>query len=412
MDIGLAQPDVDRLCNAGYKTLASFAFSCNYLPGATDDSAFVAMVKQVLQLAADAVPTGAQTACFRRLFWEASVLVTADLKSRAERSDESPIRRLAVPERAHRYAQLKAKLPGMTLEGDLEPSDALVDACVQQYDDNRLSYVPWAACAKKQQELGGIKKEAAFRTDAQGRLCVGTENAAVLADTTTELLLRFALQRRGLAYEMANLMQFELREKWIDELFARRMSEPIRGYDQVSLDQLLNADKALFYKMSMICRTGITPTPLGLRPMEAAIVLAMNHSSVTFLLNALPHSGKSSIAKIQAPAQGVAGQPGLPGQGKKRKRIEAAIARGAVKGAGKTKAPPAAGAKGAGKTKAAASVPAELAHLPLTDSMGQSMCWGFNLGRCPFAAGVCKRGLHACMKCHGPHAYVGSACAE
>ena len=66
-EIGMSQADRDNLANAGYDTVAGFAFSCNYVPGAPDDTAFVAMVNTVNQ-GVDA--NSKLLAAMRRLFFE------------------------------------------------------------------------------------------------------------------------------------------------------------------------------------------------------------------------------------------------------------------------------------------------------------------------------------------------------
>ena len=156
---GLSQTELNATVAAGFSTMGRLAFACSYQPGAADETAFTALLASIL----GAPATGPQAACFRRLYFEAYTLSASDLRARLERTEETPARRLAVPERAHRYTTLQTRLVGLTLLGELEPSDDLVDICVAQYDDNRLGYVGWTECTKREQELAGLKKDPALK---------------------------------------------------------------------------------------------------------------------------------------------------------------------------------------------------------------------------------------------------------
>eukprot|EP00969_Alexandrium_andersonii_P027866 1215940-Alexandrium_andersonii.AAC.1 len=107
---------------------------------------------------------------------------------------------------------LERRLSGLDLRGELEASHALVDACVALYDENRLRYLDWQMCTKRDQELTGEKKDKEWRPDAQGVVRERVVSVKSPADTSTDLRLRFALQRRGLALEVAQLMSFDVHE--------------------------------------------------------------------------------------------------------------------------------------------------------------------------------------------------------
>lgn len=62
-EIGISEPQVDLLIAAGFTTMATFAFCCNFSPGAPDDTPLVAAVTTVL----GAAPNAAQMGTFRRV---------------------------------------------------------------------------------------------------------------------------------------------------------------------------------------------------------------------------------------------------------------------------------------------------------------------------------------------------------
>ena len=65
-------------------------------------------------------------------------------------------------------------------------------------------------------------------------------------DVGTELKLMFAFQRRGLAFDLVNLVSWEVHTAWTNKLYRALMSEPPPGFGHVSLTQILRADQELF----------------------------------------------------------------------------------------------------------------------------------------------------------------------
>ena len=185
------------LNDAGFKTLSKFAFSSSYTPGAVDESPFVKTTKDILKRDANL----SELASFRRLLHEAFSLVTAEMKQQLERSEEVHTRKLTQPERADLYSRQVQRLNGLCLKGPLEPSDALIDVFCSVYESNRLRFVPWEKYTAKDTELEKESKpEHMFSLDASGKLKIESKKTDVSADTSTEILLQFALQRRDSAW--------------------------------------------------------------------------------------------------------------------------------------------------------------------------------------------------------------------
>ena len=158
-------------------------------------------------------PEGPQAALVRRIFFEAYTMAAADLKKRTEKTDEDPTRRLPVAERSARHDKIAARLAGLKIEGELEPSYALVDKFVQMAEDGVLRYVPWNELTKREAELLGQKKVREWRADSAGVLHERTSEQEERADVGTDLRLRFGLQRRSLAMEVGGLCSFKTSEK-------------------------------------------------------------------------------------------------------------------------------------------------------------------------------------------------------
>ena len=180
---------------------SKFAFASSYVPGSGDDSEFVKMVKNVLGRDA----TLSELASFRKLLHEAYSLVTQEMKQQLERSEDVHARKLTQPERADLYERQVKRITGLTLRGPLEPSDALVDAFCAMYESNRIRFVAWEKYTARDAELDKeAKPEHLFALDSSGKLKVEGKKSDPIADTSSEILLQYALQRRGLSMNLVS----------------------------------------------------------------------------------------------------------------------------------------------------------------------------------------------------------------
>ena len=84
------------------------------------DSALKVVLKATLGADEDSGPS-------RRLFYESYALAAAELRGRLDRSEDLGRRKLRVLERSERQSDQKRRLTGLVLEGELEPSDGLMD---------------------------------------------------------------------------------------------------------------------------------------------------------------------------------------------------------------------------------------------------------------------------------------------
>ena len=387
-ELGMSDELFEALRLKDFKTMGRFAYSCNYMPGAADDTGFLAMVQKVKALA-----TEGETAILRRLFFESFTLVQADLKLKIERSDDAPARKLAVPERAARYKAQQARLSGLSLRGELECADSLIDKAVQMFDENRLKYIAWSECLRKRDEMEGIKKLDLITMMPDGTLKASSTESLPAADTSSEYLLRNALTRRGLAMDQAGILKFEIHETWSEKLFIARMKPAIVGYARVSFNQLEAADKSVFERMAEMTREGIVPDPTGKRPLDDALRVVIAEPEVLQMLAQLqsssdrkreadwsPDASDYKKGKGKGKWTKTVSEPGSPGKSGK-------------KGKGRGKGPTLPdGLKGSSRTK-------DNSHI----------CFGYNLLTCPEQAkSGCSKGKHVCTACFGNHPYKGN----
>ena len=404
--MGFTPAHVDLIVDAGFGTMAKLAFACNFSPGATDETPLVTLATTVLGQA----PTASELGTWRRLFFEAYTLSANDLRTRLDRPEDSAPRRLAAPERAHRFDAQVLRLRGLNLENELECSDALIDTACQMYDDNRLAYIPWELCTRKNQEIAGIKKDPTLKFDSGGVVRLVPAETHAQAPLATEMQIKYALQRRGLALDQASLLTFSTHEVWIDKMFFYRSKVQPQFYDQISLVQLYNADQALFVKLCRTTRGGIIPLPDGTRPLDKALKLAIDDTDVMHLLIPFQSHGTS---RAMASTDNAPGDLGKGSRGKGQGKIKGVqkVSKQKVKGAGKDSR---SGSKGDGSPKGKGK-----GRKASTNASGERICWPYNGGGCTEAttlnaAGIpqCSRGLHVCARsgCFARHPMSDPSC--
>ena len=198
--------------------MATLAFISEYNPSSASEKPLLDALESLMKRE----PTVKEKAGFRRLFHEAYALATNEMKNMVEKGEETSTRKLSQPERHDRYVRQVEKLKGVTIKGITEPSDGLVDICCSIFDDNRLRWVDWSKCTSKEQELAGDKKEHTF-TVSNGTIKVDSKPQEIQANTATDVLvMQYALMRRALAFDQANLIEFTKFMKWSDRLMKAR----------------------------------------------------------------------------------------------------------------------------------------------------------------------------------------------
>ena len=244
-EISLSSRISDALKAKGVTTLAQLAF-CVGQPG------------QVLnptdfETWSDALLTGmtvGEKASLRRLILEAQTMLVASLKDMAEPSEGAAPKKVGVAERNARMDQLRTQLSGVSLTGQLEPSHALLDMAVQQWESRCLKYIGPEKCHSREDEVQNTKPLTTNLSLEGGKLKVTESEGIEDRDIEGSLQVLNALRRRGVAYAFARLISWEKHEAYVACLFKYLTKPAQQGYRKVSLRQILRADKLAFSKMS------------------------------------------------------------------------------------------------------------------------------------------------------------------
>lgn len=407
-EIGLNRAEIAKLKADGLDTYGKLAFACNYVPGQAQEQPLLdlcARICEVVPAPPDRIPL------IRRIFFESYTLAAADLRTKLEKKDDDQPRKLAQAERSARYTAQVTRLGGLGLVGELEPSHTLVDLVFQMLDDNQMKYVRWEQCTKRDQELMGIRSDPTWKPDATGVIREVRVQAEVKADTSTDLRLKYALQRRSLALDQARLVDFSEMEKWTQILLEAYTTAPIAGHKKVSIEQIQHADMELFKKIIKETRDRIRPSG-GVAPVQQALRLAINAPEIQLHLQPLPGASASKRTNSEEPEDAAA-----PKRAKQAtsevERLKRTIENlsGQVKN---LKGSPRAKQKGKGKggksiptPHGTIRMPPELIGQNATNGDGEPICFSFNLNGCRGAkAGQrCSKGWHVCAKpgCDGHH---------
>ena len=369
LEIGISSDDLDLLKTGGIKSFSSYAFCCSYQPGSASDDVLFEYLENVL----GSKPAAADASNYRRLFFESHALALRDLQSRLDRSDASEIKILPLAEKVQRLEALKAKFPGIMLSTSMEPSHELIDKIVHQYEENCVKLVELNKCTSREQEIKSERATPLLSFDALGNIKVSKQSALTECSITGEIKLRAAFTRRSLAYDLANVASFEVMESWSQLLFDRICQDPPAGYRHISTDQIIQADRKLWVKISELTRSKVTTVnEYGEKHVDAALKELSHHPDVQFHMLPLPLRTSSESA------------PSNP-------RFQPYPQKGEAKGKGKSS-----GKEGKGRIQ----IPDGCA-IKFGENKNKPICMKYNVGAC--RANVksgkrCMHGYHVCWK--------------
>jgi hypothetical protein len=261
-----------------------------------------------------------------------------------------------------------------------------------------MKLIPWHDLTKRASELAGVKVDSLWKPDASGNVKVFSETSLPAAATGTDHLLRCALRRRAMAFDIAGLCSFEALELWTEVLFDELLRDPPPGHRRVTVEQLSNADASLWIRISEACREGTRPLPDGRRPIQEALTTLMYSADVRLLLVPRPGAAAASSAAASSPTSTADAKAQ-----KRIKQLEDEMRQLKRQRAGPAANPPARNsgkASGKGRRTKPPRMPPGLEGKSASTSAGSPICFGFNLGNCAAAqpGGKCPRGLHVCCE--------------
>ena len=390
-----------KLTEKGWLSFSVLAFATDFVPGASPANIFLDEVVKPL-VGDEQADVERWKPLLKRLFVEAYTMAAHDVSTRTDGADPDEPRRMPNAERQHRLKLLQERLPGLRLEGELQPAYHLIDLCVNMFETGTVTYIGWERCCKRDAEINGAKGEKYWKPDNDGRIRETTVNTPPTADVGSDLLLRYALQRRGLALEIANVCDFNVHELWVGVMFDAMLATVPPGYAKVSWNQLHQADQEVWKQIGPPCPNGLRWGPGTVPPFEAALKRVIYEPSVRLLMMPLPAAqsrGGGNNNNTNGNNNGQAQQ--TQGLSRKQRRREAQRRNNEHSQAPPSKAQRTDSHKGQGKGKGKESFNFRaLDGKCKTTSAGEPICFNFNLRGCPNAAAGarCPRGWHVCAE--------------
>lgn len=396
----------DNFEGHGWTSLGSFAFAVAASYGGTpaDEQSFQDQIAR--PLFGDAHDP--RIPAIRRLHFEA-----ADLHRRSTRSEEDDKPKIMPPpERSARLAEVRAAIPGLEIEGDLEPSDTLVDKFSHMQEvSGVLRYMPLEEMGRRDNEVRGIKKDTFWKTDANGSLKLHEVGVDAVADLSSDYKLHRTLMRRGVAMHMAHLVSFKVHDQLTRWLMKEMHREPVPGYQKVSIGQIHRVDQEIFLRLAEETRSGLASTVSGDCVLDAILPGILLEPRIVAFLNPLP-SGTKVTSDPAGSKRGP--EKELARLREENKKIRAQMTN---KGAGKRD-----GDKGKGKKRkheaerGTSRMPQELIGLP-SKVDGVRACFDYNMQQgCKQQMdgnGACSHGKHVCLRCGSTgHGAQSSRCPK
>ena len=408
----------------GWTTMAAFGFSNSYVPGRVDDSV---LVKKVFVPIFDREDHPKESSV-RRLFYEAHACANADVERRMSQPNEEgkTPRKLPVEERGARWSSIQKELPLLDLVDELEPSNQLVDKCVEMAEHNEVRYIKWEEYTKRNQELKGVKKLPLWAEES-GHLKRYYLEEELTYHAEDRLDLMYTLQRRGLAFQMGHLISFECHEKLVKFYFREMAREPVNParFERVGISQVHDADQEIFTLMGEATRSGFRA--LGniaakVYPLDQPLKDAMANPRVVQIL--LPHP--KAATKSDRSTEDKTEKKRSAAQSNKINQLESELKRlkseknnaggGKGKHNSKSKGKGSNDGKGSGGKKTGSiPMPKELWGMS-SEVNGHKVCFAYNMkvGCTTRGSDRCGRGHHLCCfpGCPSPSDHGLQSCPE
>ena len=236
--------------------------------------------------------------------------------------------------------------------------------------------MPPSKCTKRDAEVQQtLKEKPTTLTLEQQTLKLSTADPKLKADTSNELLMQWALQRRGLAFDQCKLISNDIHERWVNMLLMQLTREAPSGYAKVNMEQILRADREMFTVMAQEHSGPFLNRPKGELPLDLLMTRLTTDPRISMHLLPLPHAAGRTAAASSVDEGATRPAPTRNLQPKKKAKAS---------------------------SKAKANCPDELKGYKQFDDNNTPICWAFNMSKgCQEETknGRCKKGMHVCIKC-------------
>jgi len=383
-EVGLSAHGLANIKRHGFDTLGKLAFSHGQPGMQIETDPFHRHAQNLL----GGMMTLGDESALKRLLFEGHTMVLSQLRESVSNPEAAHTRKLPQVERSAKLADLKARLAGVCVERQLDPSHALLDATSQMYEAQQITYLSPEKCTSREWEISRAKSSKQIAIDSD-KLTIKEKSDVPEQTASTEMQVFEALRRRGIALDFADLLTWQTHERYLSMLFSHLRKDPVEGYSRVSLQQILRADRAAWTRL---IETGVPVrrNHAGQLPLDTELIAALESYDVAFNLVPLPKAPPKPDWREHKSSYNA-------DRWNDKQYWKKAPYHGHGKGSGKNR-------KGNQQMLPKAFQGRDCSS---TDPHGRRLCFGYNLGSCHAAAdgAQCKKGWHLCMRnnCNAPH---------
>ena len=287
-------------------TFSTLAFSLGSPQNPVDESGLTELATKIH----GADVTVGNTALIRRMHFEACTFLMADMKSQVSSADPSePVRKLPFVEKQNRLEAQKRRITGLLHKPDQQPSHQLIDQVYNLMESGAVTYIHPSKCHSREHEIQceAKQKSKQILTWEQGALKSTVASALTDIDTGTELKLYFALQRRHLAFELVNLLSWQLCQQWLDKLMTVLVTDSPAQFSPVSTTQILKADREMFSLLAAEHSDSLKALSGQEPPLDKTFQRLMHDPRINVHLIAFPKAPNAAPAPKPVKREGDAG---------------------------------------------------------------------------------------------------------
>ena len=165
-------------------------------------------------------------------------------------------------------------------------------------ETENITWIAPSKCSKRDAEVqNNVKDKPVTLSLEQQMVKLASTEEPPTVDTSTDLQLQWALQRRGLAFDQCALITNNEHEVWVQQLLTQMTREPPTGFSRVTSGQILRADRELFTVMAQELQGSLQPTANGELPMEKKLKELRNDPRITMFLLPMPRGGPKETEK-------------------------------------------------------------------------------------------------------------------
>ena len=229
----------------GIRSHSAMAFSMGTPQMTPTEEQFVALAQRIF----GAGYSVGQMSALRRLHFESTTLVISMVRERvtndsADKGDAA--RKIPLAEKRQRKEDQMARLTGISMVGELDPSHALLDLANQMLESGAIVWLAPSKCSKRDDEVQQVLKDSKSSVQVENaQLKVGPSTDTVEAEWNSELKFQWCMMRRGLAMDQCRVLSWGIHQQWVNYML-NLLSRPVSpGFQQIKLEQLLRADREM-----------------------------------------------------------------------------------------------------------------------------------------------------------------------